>query len=464
MTKKPAKAKTLATAAGDYASLLSDLKQRIRAAQVRTAMASNASMLLLYWEIGSVLAERQKTEGWGTAVLPRLAIDLRNDLPELKGFSARNLRLMIQFFDEYRAFGPIWQRPVAKLEDQPTHPNIEPSAVTPKTPFSSEEAIWPRAVAKLGTSLDSHTKGPPPVAQFGRRKIRSQAVSELGQSSPQAIVPRPVAQLTPESGDAPIWQRAVANLTWAHNVILIQKVKHLPTRLWYALQAFEHGWSRDVLSLQIQSRAHERQGKAVTNFHRTLPPPQSDLAAQLLKDPYVFDFLTLEKPFHERELETGLLRHLQDFLVELGSGFAFVGRQVHMEVGDDDFYIDLLFYHLQLRCFIVIDLKVGRFKAEYAGKMNFYLNAVDDRMKHATDQPSIGLILCEDKNKIVAEYALRGMDKSIGISAYQLTRALPKKLQSALPSIEQIEAELSAKPATNRPKPSAPAKGRKRKA
>jgi predicted nuclease of restriction endonuclease-like (RecB) superfamily len=252
-----------------------------------------------------------------------------------------------------------------------------------------------------------------------------------------------VAQLPAETIDASIWQRAVAQLPWAHNIILIQKVKDLPTRLWYAQAAFENGWSRDVLSLQIDSHAHKRQGKAVTNFERTLPSPQSDLAAQLLKDPYIFDFLTLEKPFHERELETGLLRHLQDFLVELGTGFAFVGRQVHMEVGDDDFYIDLLFYHLHLRCFIVIDLKVGKFKAEYAGKMNFYLNAVDDRMKHESDQPSIGLILCEDKNKIVAEYALRGMEKSIGVSAYELTRALPKKLQSALPSIEQLEAELS---------------------
>jgi predicted nuclease of restriction endonuclease-like (RecB) superfamily len=257
-----------------------------------------------------------------------------------------------------------------------------------------------------------------------------------------------MSQLPAESADAQIWQRAVAQLTWAHNVILIQKVKDLPTRLWYARQAFEHGWSRDVLSLQIQSRAHERHGKAVTNFQRTLPPPQSDLASQLLKDPYFFDFLTLEKPFHERELETGLLRHLQHFLVELGTGFAFVGRQVHMEVGDNDFYIDLLFYHLKLRCFIVIDLKVGLFKAEYAGKMNFYLNAVDDRMKHATDQRSIGLILCEEKNKIVAEYALRGMDKAIGVSDYQLTRALPKKLQSSLPSIAQLEKELSqTKPA-----------------
>jgi predicted nuclease of restriction endonuclease-like (RecB) superfamily len=395
--KKPAKAKTLATTAGDYAGLLSDLKQRIRAAQVRTAMASNASMLLLYWEIGGVLEERQKTGGWGAAVLPRLADDLHNELPEVTGFSARNMRRMIQFRQEYPALFAIWPRPVAKSD-----------------------------LPAAGTGI-----GQPPVTQSAS-----------------------------DSSDAAIWQRAVASLTWAHNVILIEKVKHLPTRLWYALHAFENGWSRDVLSLQIQSRAHARQGQAVTNFQRTLPPPQSDLAAQLLKDPYVFDFLTLEKPFHERELETGLLRHLQDFLVELGSGFAFVGRQVHMEVGEDDFYIDLLFYHLQLRCFIVIDLKVGRFKAEYAGKMNFYLSVVDDRMKHVHDQPSIGLILCEDKNKIVAEYALRGMDKSIGVSAYQLTRALPKKLQSALPSIEQIEAELSTKPATKRPAPPRNCKGK----
>jgi predicted nuclease of restriction endonuclease-like (RecB) superfamily len=386
MSKPIPKSKPISSAtAGNYAALLADLKQRIRTAQVRTAMAGNASMLMLYWEIGGVLAERQKNEGWGAAVLPRLATDLHNDLPEMKGFSARNLRLMIQFFGEYPAFGPIWQRAVAKLSDDST----------------------------------DGKKGSPPVSQ-----------------------------LSAESDDAQIWQRAVAQLTWAHNVILIQKVKDLPTRLWYARQSFEHGWSRDVLSLQIQSRAHERHGKAVTNFQRTLPPPQSDLASQLLKDPYFFDFLTLEKPFHERELETGLLRHLQDFLVELGTGFAFVGRQVHMEVGDNDFYIDLLFYHLKLRCFVVIDLKVGPFKAEYAGKMNFYLNAVDDRMKHATDQHSIGLILCEKKNKIVAEYALRGMDKAIGVSDYQLTRALPKKLQSALPSIKQLEKELSqTKPA-----------------
>lgn len=378
--KKPTKQESLAATTGSYAELLSDIKQRIHSAQVRTAMAGNASMLLLYWEIGRELAERQKQEGWGAAVLPRLAADLHNDLPEVKGFSERNLRRMIQFHQEYPELFAIW---------------------------------------------------PLPVAQIGRH------------SEDASIRPLSVAKLPAEPADAQIWQRAVAQLTWAHNVILIQKVKDLPTRLWYARQAFEHGWSRDVLSLQIQSQVHERQGRAVTNFQRTLPPPQSDLASQFLKDPYLFDFLTLEKPFHERELETSLLHHLQGFLVELGTGFAFVGRQVHMEVGDDDFYIDLLFYHLKLRCFVVIDLKVGPFKAEHAGKMNFYLSAVDDRMRHDTDQPSIGLILCEDKNKIVAEYALRGMNKAIGVSAYQLTRALPKKLQSALPSIDQLEKALS---------------------
>jgi predicted nuclease of restriction endonuclease-like (RecB) superfamily len=193
----------------------------------------------------------------------------------------------------------------------------------------------------------------------------------------------------------------------------------------------------------IKSRAHERQGSAVTNFDARLPIPQSDMAREMLKDPYVFDFLSLEKPFHERELEAGLIGHLEKFLLELGSGFTFVGRQYHLDVGEDDFYIDLLFYHLKLRCFIVIDLKRGPFKPEYAGKMNFYCNVVDDELRHEQDRPTIGLILCQDKKRVLAEYALRGMDKPIGVSEYELTRALPEELKSSLPTIEQIEAELS---------------------
>ncbi len=172
------------------------------------------------------------------------------------------------------------------------------------------------------------------------------------------------------------------------------------------------------------------------------PPPDSDLVQQSLKDPYIFDFLTPESDFHERELETGLIAHLEKFLLELGRGFAFVGRQFHLDIGDKDFYIDLLFYHLMLRRYVVIDLKRGDFKPEYAGKMNFYCSVVDDKLRHETDNPTIGLILCQKNNRIIAEYTLRGVDKQIGVSSYKLTRALPESLQSSLPSIEQIEQEL----------------------
>jgi predicted nuclease of restriction endonuclease-like (RecB) superfamily len=239
-------------------------------------------------------------------------------------------------------------------------------------------------------------------------------------------------------------QRLVAQLSWGHNVILIQKLKHLPTRLWYARQSLERGWSRETLTVQIKDRAHERQGVAITNFATTLPDVHASLASGLLKDPYLFDFLTLEEPFHERELETGLLSHLQKFLLELGRGFAFVGRQYRLEVSDREFYLDLLFYHLHLRCFVVVDLKKGDFKPEYAGKMNFYCSVVDDQLRHEHDLPTLGLILCQTKDRILAEYALRDIHKPIGIADYELTRALPKELASSLPSIEAIEAELSS--------------------
>jgi predicted nuclease of restriction endonuclease-like (RecB) superfamily len=240
---------------------------------------------------------------------------------------------------------------------------------------------------------------------------------------------------------------------WAHHVILIEKVKDLPTRRWYMEQTLVNGWSRNILALQIDAQAHARHGKAVSNFAAMLPAPQSDLVQQTLKDPYMFDFLTLAEPFHERELETALVRHLEKFLLELGRGFAFVGRQYRLDVGNEDFYIDPLFYHLRLRAFIVIDLKKGKFKPEYAGKLNFYCNVVNDRLKHATDAPTIGLILCQTKDHLLAEYSFSGIDKPIGISTYELTRALPKKLQSALPTVEEIEAELSGE-SSGRSRPS----------
>jgi predicted nuclease of restriction endonuclease-like (RecB) superfamily len=237
-------------------------------------------------------------------------------------------------------------------------------------------------------------------------------------------------------------QQVVAQIPWGHNVRILDTVGEPAEREWYARQTIEHGWSRNVLVHQIEGGLYGRQGKAVTNFERTLPAPQSELARQLLKDPYAFDFLALGEDALERDLERGLLNHIRQFLLELGVGFAFVGSQYHLEVGGQDFYLDLLFYHLRLRCYVVIDLKVSEFQPEFAGKMNFYLSAVDEQLKHKDDQLSIGIILCKTKNKVIVEYSLRDTNKPMGVSTYQLTESLPKGLKGSLPTVEELEAEL----------------------
>jgi predicted nuclease of restriction endonuclease-like (RecB) superfamily len=364
------------TLPADYAGFLHSVKSRIQTAQVRASLSVNRELILLYWEIGQLIAQKQEQEGWGAGVIPQLALDLRTDLPDAKGFSERNLKYMVMLAREYGAPPQIGQQAVAQL--QPT----------------AEEAV-----------------------------------TEIAPSA---------------SAEQSFGQQLVAQIPWGHNILLLQKVKDLPQRLWYMQETIRNGWSRNVLSSMIESDLYSRSGSAVTNFPHTLPAPQSDLAQQTLKDPYIFNFLTLDGEWRERDLENQLIDHLQRFLVELGSGFFFVGRQYHVEVEEDDFYIDLLFYHHKLRCFIVIDLKMGAFKPEYAGKMNFYLSAVDGALRHPDDQPSIGIVLCQDRKRIVAEYALRGMSKPIGVSEYELTRALPQELASSLPTIEQIEEELSS--------------------
>ena len=407
-----------------YPALLEGIKQRIHAARVRATLAANAELIRLYWDIGRAIDQRQQREGWGAGVIPRLARDIRNDLPEVKGFSERNIKRMLAFCRAYGDLSTIVPQAAAQL------PEASSRALPP--------AILPQPAAKLKRAA----KVPQPVAQLKSASGRTSVSPILPQPAAKlkraAKVPQPAAQLQAFDG------AVLLALPWFHHVLLMEKIKDLPTRLWYMQQAVAQGWSRSVLALMIDNRAHARQGRAVTNFDQQLPPPQSDMARQILKDPYIFDFLTLEEPFHERELEAGLLIHAQKFLLELGQGFAFVGRQYHLGVGQEDFYIDLLFYHLRLRCFVVIDLKKGPFRPEYAGKMNFYCNVVDDRLRHPADQPTIGLILCQDKNRLVAEYALKGVRKAIGVSQYQLTRALPAQLKSSLPSIEEIEAELSA--------------------
>ncbi|MBA2621029.1 MAG: DUF1016 domain-containing protein [Acidobacteria bacterium] len=238
-------------------------------------------------------------------------------------------------------------------------------------------------------------------------------------------------------------QQAVAQIPWGHNVRILDKVKDAAQCEFYIRQTVENGWSRNILELQIESNLYERQGKAITNFADTLPAPQSDLAQNILKDPYIFDFLSLGADAHERDLEDGLLKHIEKFLLELGVGFAFVGSQYELEIGGRDFRLDLLFYHLRLRAFVVIDLKMTEFKPEYAGKMNFYLSAVDDLLKHATDAPSIGLILCRTPGGIIAEYALRDLNKPIGVSGFQITENLPEDLRGNLPTVEELESGLS---------------------
>ncbi len=243
--------------------------------------------------------------------------------------------------------------------------------------------------------------------------------------------------------DAAIVQQAVGQLPWGHNLVLLTKLKQPELRLAYAHSAIEHGWSRNVLNIHIETRRLERSGKAITNFAERLPAPGTDLARQSLKDPYLFDFLDVGKEADEREIEAALVKHITQFLLELGAGFAFVGRQVHLEVGGDDFFIDLLFYHLKLRCYVVIELKAEKFKPEHLGQLSFYLTAVDMQVKAEHDSPTIGLLLCKSKNKVVAEYALRGKDHPIGVAEYQLIESLPAELQTSLPSIEQIERELA---------------------
>ena len=242
--------------------------------------------------------------------------------------------------------------------------------------------------------------------------------------------------------DTAIVQQAVAQLPWGHNLVLLDKLPGPETRRWYAAKAIEHNWSRNTLVMQIQNRLLERSGKAVSNFEIFLPKPQSDLARESLKDPYRFDFLGLGADAHEREIERALVRHVTDFLLELGAGFAFVGKQVLLNVGGDEFFIDLLFYHLKLRCYVVIELKGGKFKPEHLGQLGFYLTAVDRQVKSEFDNPSIGLLLCKSKNKVVAEYALGDKTQPMGIAEYKLLESLPAELQTSLPSIEQIEREL----------------------
>jgi predicted nuclease of restriction endonuclease-like (RecB) superfamily len=356
----------------DYSALLVDVKNRIRTAQIRASLSVNRELIQLYWDIGHLIVERQRAQGWGRSVVERLAADIQKGFPGMAGFSPQNIWKMRGFF-----------------------------------------LAWTAEVRNLSQA----------AGESGRDKFLSQLVREI---------------------DGEHLPRVAAEIPWGHNIVLIFKLKDPVQRLWYGHQVTANGWSRSILEHWIESDVYSRQGKAVTNFSNALPPPQSDLAKEVVRDPYNFDFLTLREPIAERELEEGLLAHIRKFLLELGAGFAFVGQQVHLVVDGEDFYIDLLFYHLKLRCYVIVDLKTTAFKPEYTGKMNFYLSAVDDLLRHPDDKLSLGLILCKTRSKIVAEYALRNVRSPMSIAHYttKLVASLPAEFKDSLPSPEEIEAEL----------------------
>jgi predicted nuclease of restriction endonuclease-like (RecB) superfamily len=260
-------------------------------------------------------------------------------------------------------------------------------------------------------------------------------------TTPSAIGQQPVGQLDNPEKSIPIQQ--VTAIPWGHNIAIIAKCKSVEEALFYVENTKFHNWSRAVLTHQIENDLWEREGKAITNFSTTLPTPQSDLAKQTLKDPYIFDFLTLSKEHNERDLELGLVKHITCFLLELGAGFAYIGRQVQIQVGERSFFPDLLFYHTRLHCYVVVELKTVEFEPEHTGKLNFYIKAVDEQLRKEGDLPTIGILLCKGKDTLVAEYALSDIHKPIGVSEYQLTQSLPDKLQASLPSVEDIEAELA---------------------
>jgi predicted nuclease of restriction endonuclease-like (RecB) superfamily len=330
----------------DYGTTLKALQQRIRQARARVIIAANSALVLLYWEIGRTILERQSREGWGAKVVDRLARDLRRSFPDMQGLSPRNLQSMRSFAAEFP--------------------------------------------------------------------------------------------------DAAIVKQLVSQLPWGHIVRLVQRVKDPAAREWYTREAIRQGWSRSVLEIQMLGNAHARQGRAVTNFDTALELSESRRAAEVFKNPYIFDFLGTTDISRERQVEQALVDHIQQFMLELGSGFAFVGRQVPVRVADEDFYLDLLFYHLKLRRFVVVELKAVPFEPAFVGQINLYLSAVDDQMRHATDAPSIGLLLCRAKHQVLVEYALRDLQKPIGVAGWETTLAkvLPESLVGSLPSVEELEAEL----------------------
>ena len=397
----------------------SDLEQT----QVRVIASANADMLFHYWKVGHFILYLQKKEGWGSKVIDNLSKAIRSKYPEKKGYSRRNIFYMCQFASAYSL---EVLKEINKVDGLLTTPTVE-------------------NVLSLTNELNQIVQQPVALIQASDNQsdiITQQPVAQLGQVSEtlSAIYHCEISQI-----EENFKHSVIVRTNWASHVILLNSKLPLGECYWYITQAVANGWSRNVLQMQIDTNLFARQIKAkkVSNFSARLPKPQSDLANYLMKDPYIFDMMGLTDKMAERDIERQLVSHITKYLLEMGNGFAFVAQQKHFEVGDSDFYADLILYNIQLHAYVVIELKATPFKPEYMGQLNFYINVVDDTLRGEHDNKTIGLLLCNGGDKVVAQYALSGYDQPIGVSDYQLTKAIPDNLRSALPTIEEVEEELT---------------------
>ena len=391
--------------------------------QVRLIASANADMLFHYWKVGHFILYLQKKEGWGSKVIDNLSKAIRSKYPDKKGYSRRNIFYMCQFASAY----PLEVlKEMDRIDSLLTTPTVE--NVLSLTNELNQIVQQPVALIQ-STDNQSNTITQQPVAQLEEVTETLTAIYHCDISQIEEIFKH----------------SAIVRTNWASHVILLNSKLPLGECYWYITQAVANGWSRNVLQMQIETNLFARQvtAKKVSNFSARLPKPQSDLANYLMKDPYIFDLMGQTDKMAERDLEQQLVSHITKYLLEMGSGFAFVAQQKHFEVGDSDFYADLILYNIQLHAYVVIELKATPFKPEYMGQLNFYINVVDDTLRGEHDNKTIGLLLCNGGDKVVAQYALSGYDQPIGVSDYQLTKAIPDDLKSALPTVEEVEEELS---------------------
>ena len=397
----------------------------IEQAQVRLITAANAQMLFHYWKMGNYILYQQNLYGWGGKIINKLAQAIRFNYPEKKGYSVRNLSYMCQFAKAY----PL--SVLRKLIETDT-----------KSTITSVQNIT-ESVQELNNTVFTQE----PLAQIQPADNKETTIMQ----EPLAQIPdvtgtiSRICQIAIEDMERIFLSSPVARINWASHMVILNNPLPLGVRYWYMKQSVEMGWSSNVLKMQIETNLYDRQIKSnkVNNFTATLPAPQSDLANYLLKDPYIFDLAGAKEKADERDIEEQLVKHVTRYLLEMGNGFAFVARQKHFQIGDSDFFADLILYNIKLHAYVVVELKATPFKPEYAGQLNFYINVVDDKLRGENDNKTIGLLLCRGKDEVVAQYALAGYDQPIGISDYQLSKAVPENLKSALPSIEEMEEELT---------------------